>query len=610
MATYTDGYCAIYDYDFSSIVYKEGVDLSGGAAAVEEIPVAGRNYADVRSKGRQPKRYKVKARSKDRDEIEIFFRTCNTLPVDAEFYPFDAERSGYVASAHASLVGPRKWGTGQNFYEAVAEIVCREAWLCGPDQGIDFLWWEPLPSVSALLTNNGHERSPISYMQCSGDYAGGYVEDLSVRITTESSTTKRDRELALCDKLLRADLFELGWRGEARHTYDQDFGKPLSEISVDLHGLTSGGAWSANRLCLSNGDYLMVPFYGPLPVSGDAGAVSLQLDIESIGGTGGAVQVAEEIDLSDMSEVAHDDLVVGSQIIPIPDMEGKGLVAIGIKADADPFEPFAGPTFGNCQDIAVAADGSLYAISDLGHLWSWTATGGWILESNSKNLLKVSVGLDGSVVAMSADGIEVWTGGDNWTSIATPGINDIAAISNIYIFVIGADDNVYSTQNSGGTWADHSHSAKRIVINSVGAYIVGLDDVPYFMPGWSGTSWTGLGGSGAMGIAAAGGVCYVSNSVGTVWKYDGTWAQVAGPTGIVELDCSWDGILAGTTASASVWQRPYILLSRIKGVVNRYIAPSKIPWSDPDETFKIRIESSNNGRTRFSQACWNNRYWY
>ncbi len=609
MSTLVEGYCAIFDYDFSDIVYTEGVDPSGGAAAVEEITVAGRNYADVRGKGRQPKKYKVKARSLDRDEIETFLRTCNTLPDEAEFFPFDAERMGYIASAFAALQPVQRAANGYNFYEATAEITCREAWLYGPDQGIPFGWYMASPAVSAVLTNDGHERSPISYMQFSGDYAGDYIEDLSVRIVLDGASGK-DRVLAICDKMLRADIYEVGWRGEARHSYETDFSKPLSAISDDLHGLISGGIWGPDRLLLSNGDYLMIPFYGPLPVAGTPGAVSLQLDIEA--GGGGAVQVAEEIDLSDMAEVSHDDLVVGSQTISIPDLQGKGLAIIGVKADVDPITPFAGPTAGACRAVAMAPDGTLYAVSDLGDLWSWTATAGWVMVSDC-DLQDISVSAEGTVWALdhsrsiaSPPIYQMMYWDDGWHDITGGYAKRISAMTDSIVYVTSSGDAIWYYD---GSFHGVAVAALDVHITADGSvFYIGTDGICYQLVAGAGVS---LGGSSLTRIAAASPTrIYALDSTGKVWLYDGsTWAET-GATGIGSIDTSCYGALAGSTTGDDVWIQPYVLLSRIKGTVNRYIASSKIPWVDPDEDFQIRVESSAGEQMRFCQVCWQNRYWY
>lgn len=608
--TLVTGYCAIFDYDFSDIIYSEGVDPSGGAAAVEEITVAGRNYADVRAKGRQPKKYKVKARSLDRDEIETFLRTCNTLPDEAEFFPFDEERMGYIASAFAALQPVQRAAGGLNFYEATAEITCREAWLYGPDQGIPFGWYVAVPAASAVLTNDGHERSPISYMQFSGDYAGSYIEDLSVRIVLDGASGK-DRELAICEKMLRADIFEVGWRGEARHSYETDFSKPLSAISDDLHGLVSGGIWGPDRLLLANGDYLMIPFYGPLPVAGTPGAVSLQLDIEAIGGSGGAVQVAEEIDLSDIAEVDHDALVVGSQTISIPDLQGKSLAIIGIKADVDPWEPFAGPTVGDCLGIAVCPDGSLYVVADTGALWSWTVSGGWVQETTTLSLVDVGVSPTGSVFVVLATGaIGKWISGDSYTDLGSGVVTEVAVLDDTHIYAKTTNGDIWINGGISSSWTFSGvYGPSRMNVTADGTLLGVFGGVVYYAVG---STWASLGLSSVVDVAGHDiNNIYASRGDGTVWKYNGTtWAQVTGPDSVTYIDMSPDGILAGVTNESTVWQRPYILLSGLKGVVNRYIAPSKIPWADPDEDFQIRVESSAGEQLRFCQVCWQDRYWY
>lgn len=331
MTTNTDPYCQIHGYDFSSIIYAEGVSPGGGSHGIEEITSPARNYADVRSKGRAPKTYKIKARSTDRDEIEAFLYEVNNAPEDAFFYPFESERSGRIASAYAAIE-PIQYGAGHNFYEATAQITAREAWLYGPDRGTTGLqWFVPLNWYSAGITNNGHMKAPINYMQCGGDQIDEYVEDLSVRITRDGN--EQDRKLILCDKLMRGDVFELGWRGEVQHSFDARFSS-LSRLSLDVQGLTSGGSVDSAMLTLDNSDYVMMPFQGPLPASGEPSGAYIELIVNTLTGDGAHIYKAFETDLSDMAEVNHDDLIIGENVVYIPGVEGKGFVAIGVKAAA------------------------------------------------------------------------------------------------------------------------------------------------------------------------------------------------------------------------------------------------------------------------------------
>jgi hypothetical protein len=326
-------YCQIHGYDCGDIVNPDATDPSGGVLGVEEIQVPGKNYADVRNKGRTPKKYKIGARSIDRDLIEDFIEEVNTAPEDSEFYPFDAQRFGLIASAFAGVKSVKTNGNGKVFYEAEAEITCREAWLYGPDKGCPFTTNVALNYVSASLENEGHEPAPISYMQASGDYlSGAYVEDLSLRITPGTSSAEHDREIQLCEKMLRDDIFEWGWRREVIHSWEANMGKSMTELSLDVHGKTSGGSMASEIMTLDNSDYFMIPFYGPLQVAGSPGAVEIELVVSGLTGDGGTVAVANETNLSDIADVVHDDLVIGSNAILLPDMAGSGHVAIGIRA--------------------------------------------------------------------------------------------------------------------------------------------------------------------------------------------------------------------------------------------------------------------------------------
>ena len=323
--------------DFSSIVYSQGVEPSGSELPVEEITVPGRDYADIRTKGRAAKKYKVRARSTDRDAIEAFLGAVNTAPVNSKFYPYDASRFGLIASAYAGLkAAPQSWGIGYNFWEAEAEITCREPWLLGPNKGLAYATWPTLPWYSAALTNAGHYRAPIRYLRASGHLAeAGYVEDLSVRITPSTASTY-DRSIMLCDKMMRRDLFEFGWAvpGGAQHSYTAPLTDSLSVLFYDVHRNLSGGSLTNGILTLDDGDYIMMPFYGPLPVSGEPDAVSIIAYVTAYSGSRGLVYYATETDLSDMTPIDQDGWEVGWNTIYVPDLAGEDFVAIGIKASS------------------------------------------------------------------------------------------------------------------------------------------------------------------------------------------------------------------------------------------------------------------------------------
>lgn len=331
MTTNTAPYCAINGTDFSSIVYSSGVEPSGGELPVEEITYPGRNYADIRVKGRSAKKYKVRARSTDRDQIEAFLGAVNAAPQNSKFYPYEASRFALITAAHAGLKAPQPWGSGYNFYEAEAEITCREPWLLGPDKGLTYTEYPGMAWTSATLQNNGHAVAPIRYMRASGQYANStYINNLRVMIYS-GSTVETSRRIFLCDQMMRRDLFEFGWTvpSGALHSYTANMAGTLAMLTYDVQGNVSGGDLTDGILWLDNSDYIMMPFYGPLPVSGEPDAVCISAYVTTSGIAD--VMVAMNSDLSDMTAVDH-TWTVGWNTIYIPGLAGVPYVAIGIKA--------------------------------------------------------------------------------------------------------------------------------------------------------------------------------------------------------------------------------------------------------------------------------------
>jgi hypothetical protein len=335
MVTYVSPYCQVHGLDLAGMVSRNGLTSSGGTVGVDEITSPDRKCSDIRNKGRSARKYLIKVATKDREIMEDFLGEVNTIPEDSHFHPFDADRYGLVASAFATMK-PKRWisaGVVKILFEGEAEITCRESWLLGEAYGLEFAWNVPLPAVSSALTASGHERVPIAYFQCSGDYANGYMEDLSVRVTPGTSDAEHDRELVLCEKMLRGDHFEMGYRGEVLHSWQAKI-ISMAGLTLDLHGKTSGGSVTSGVLTLDNSDYLMMPFYGPLPVSGEAGATKIELTVDEITGDGATACVANETDLFDMVRITHDPLVVGQNLINLPYQGGNSYVAIGIQAAA------------------------------------------------------------------------------------------------------------------------------------------------------------------------------------------------------------------------------------------------------------------------------------
>ncbi len=446
-------YCEIDGVNFSALIKSEGVDISGGGAGVTEISTPYRNYADVRNSGRKMKKYTIiTIPTSDRAAIETFLETVNNAEEDAKFYPFDANRFGKIASAHASISSAM--ALDRQLYQAKAEIACRESWLYGPNKcdlaarpghilatgggggtlagnspnlggwetftlvdmgsgkvalkcydGVHYVaavgggggvvyaestypddWetftlvdmgagkvalkcfddthyvgltdangtsiyakstypgaWETFTPIDMSpgtifqsyaivdyldsVTNEGHIDAPVELAVSSSNF---WVSNLSLRI----GMVEMDRYILLLEGGLGHDLFELNARGQVTHSWEADLTQTLSELSERVHGKTSGGAISGGVLTLDNSDYFMIPFYGPLPLSGDPGAAWIEVVLSAIAGDEATVQIAKETDLSDMVAVEHDALVLGTNKIFIPELTGEDHVAIGIKAGA------------------------------------------------------------------------------------------------------------------------------------------------------------------------------------------------------------------------------------------------------------------------------------
>ena len=528
MATYVDDYCRIHGIDFSSIVNPDGIDPSGGGLGVEEVSVPDRNYASIYPKGRSPKKYRIGARSKDREAIEAFLQEVNTAPEDSEFYPFDAERFGLIASAFASLKGKTVWGSGKVFYQAEAEITCREAWLYGPDKGIAYATNVAVPAVSALLTNEGQERAPISYLQASGDYvSGSYVEDLSCRITIGISSAEHDREMILCEKMLRDDLFEVGWRAkDVLHSYETDFSKLWSVIGGDLHGKIYGGVQTGQTLLLKHGEYLMMPFYGPLPVSGESGAAEIETAIIDQEG-------------SDVAALKCHD---GTHYLSATDSGGGALVASATSVLT--WETFTALFVGDGKVVLRCYDRIHYV----------QATNG-----------------GGSTMVASSINASIW---ETFTVVWSDATH----------FALKCYDGTHYVTATGGGGSTLAATATSVGANETFTvtYPAGSDSGLYPVYAIE----TDLSD---MSIAENNPDLVLGKNVFNVPDVQG-----AGHVAI--------GLRAAFFGTATI--------SSFRGQVKRYVSPAKIPWADPGEEFKIRVESTAGTQLKFLEVDYNDRYWY
>ena len=53
-----------------------------------------------------------------------------------------------------------------------------------------------------------------------------------------------------------------------------------------------------------------------------------------------------------------------------------------------------------------------------------------------------------------------------------------------------------------------------------------------------------------------------------------------------------------------------VVLSELTAKVKRYLATKMLPWLDPGESGKIRVECTAGNKLKFLEVDFNDRYWY
>ncbi len=330
-------YCEIDGLICSSVVMS--IKPQPGKRSLEKSKVPGKRYGGLRDQGQDPKSYLVRARFWDEADMDDWLEAVNDIQPGAEASLFRSDRRVIVEAGEAypvdhAVAGNPDGSGAMNFYYAEALLHCLDGYQYGNDQGIVWATAQTLPQTSALLSNAGKVRAGLDYLHVSGDYDAslGYTDDLTFYLLGPDGSTVL-HSLELCDILMRLDAFRLTHidpeRYQAEHYYEADLQRAWADISVDLHGKTSGGSLASGVLTLDDGDYFYMPFYGPLKATWDS---YLEIWASSVANTVTA-RVAFETDLSDAADISQ-TLTPGYNKIYIPDVEGEDFVAIGIKAAA------------------------------------------------------------------------------------------------------------------------------------------------------------------------------------------------------------------------------------------------------------------------------------
>lgn len=329
-------YAEIYGLDISSQIQDNKIRITDGGIKFEFGSSALRPFGTSYKDGQAPRVFQLEGIILPGDEtnMELLSRIINSAPKDSKFFPFRADRFCYVDKAQTWIKeteGAANPSTGESgsLWSFQGRVITRDPWFYGwPGMGIAYAEDVSLPKVSALLTNSGHRPARLNYILASGEKVGSsYPENLTAEITTGVSTEHIGQKITLCHKLMRNDLFEIGWRDGIKHSYKFDGSRYWGSVSEDLHGNTSGGSQNLDgSIALDSGDYFMIPFYGPIP----GFSASLEVWLSGITGTVQG-QYAFSTDLSDMTAV-NQTLVTGYNKIDIPNVTSKTNIAFGLKA--------------------------------------------------------------------------------------------------------------------------------------------------------------------------------------------------------------------------------------------------------------------------------------
>ena len=334
-------YTEIYGLICTPVVQAEGIEEpKGGELKTDDIARPRWDYGSSYHQGRTPRTWTANFRFLTEEDLDEFMDFVNNAPEGVEFYPRRDDRCAYVKFCHAEILKPEEakiGGVWTTYYKAKATIKSIEPWVYGPVQGIPFDYqpdtYITLPQT-ASLQNDGIKESGLDYLMVSGGYSAslGYTDNLLIRLTPGTSTSETDKQIILCSTMMRADAFEVDRWGHVLHSYASIFDKTYANLQIDLWGSSycSGGSIAAQILTIGNIGKLIMPFSGPLPISGENPYIEIYVTALS-----GAPSIKAGVlsNLSDLATVTT-TLQLGYNKISVPNYQGKTDFYMGIVCGA------------------------------------------------------------------------------------------------------------------------------------------------------------------------------------------------------------------------------------------------------------------------------------
>lgn len=319
----------IHGLSFADIIDGDSiVDPSGGDLKLDSYSIDGADYAEIEHLGRKEKTYGFDVFTLTKSDIMRFIEELETAPEDCEFCPYEEDLVTYAKLAHGSVERPLPYLNGTELiWKGHGEVICRDSHFYDADeQGLGYRADQALP-VTWTGTNEGTRPGKVDYLMLSGDYAYGY-QTREVDLVFNLNPTR------LIDSMLRGDRFVLDRYGNVRHLFKTEMESIYSKLQASLGGSTyfdyAGGSCAYQDLWIDEDGKMLIPFYGPLPVTSD-GCPQLTFYVTNKAGAP-KVSYATTPGLGDLTDTEH-IITMGWNTVDIPDVQGEEFIAFGLTTD-------------------------------------------------------------------------------------------------------------------------------------------------------------------------------------------------------------------------------------------------------------------------------------
>lgn len=305
------------------------VDPSGGDLKLDSYSIDGADCAEIEHLGRKEKTYGFDVFTLTKSDIMRFIEELETAPEDCEFCPFEEDLVTYAKLAHGSVERPLPYLNGTELiWKGHGEVICRDSHFYDADeQGLGYRADQALP-ISWSGVNNGTLPGTIDYLMISGDIADYRTREVDLVFNS--------RTIRLIDSMIRGDRFVVDRYGNVRHSFKTQMEQVYTKLQTSVGGssyLNYGvaGTCAYQSLFLNTGGKMLIPFYGPLPVSSGR-SPQLKFYVTQKSGSP-TVAYSTAPGLADLEDTEH-EIVLGWNVVDIPEVQGEEFIAFGLDTTA------------------------------------------------------------------------------------------------------------------------------------------------------------------------------------------------------------------------------------------------------------------------------------